>query len=46
MEINEQSALLDRIKDMNRDFINTHQPEELQKKLEFMRTERSRHINT
>jgi hypothetical protein len=37
VEIDEDSALLDKIKKVNRDFINSHQPEELQKKLEYMK---------
>lgn len=45
-EIDENSALVNRIKTMSKEFIETYDPEELKKKLDYMKAERTTHIKT
>ncbi len=45
-EIDENSELVNRIKTMSKEFIETYDPEELKKKLDYMKAERTTHIKT
>lgn len=45
-EIDEQSEMYKKIKQMNKDFIQTYDPEELKIKFDRMKAERTQHINT
>lgn len=43
-EVDDQSDLCQRIKKINKDFIETYDPAELKKKLDHMKAERASHI--